>query len=494
VVFVFAVTIPFLLEEVPPIDNGEETREYFIDKITSFGWAHTNTPSVYYDASTDRTYMVFQADLDPNGYDLDPHIMYYQHASSSWSDVYRVAVNPLNHWPPPAFNGDTHGAPCLWIDSEGYIHVLYGAHQSKPIKHARSSTPNDITSFVVQSNPSSGSVQTYPAVLYDTLTNITHLVYRGSPGGYGLVHISSLDNGITWSSEHEFVSTPTEVRPYRGFIELDPNHSEIIHIAWLNHNMLPTETHGADHDFYYCYLNVSNGHVYNVRNHDQGMQVSGADLDNCLVYDYPDDDGSRNGYPDLFLDSHGKPHIFTFIGNSSKFHSPEAWTLKYHYWDSASSQWEDMNITTHYGSGNPAAAIVHDSDNITIFTTGVDRDVHRWTYDGNDWTYREKIGGSTTSHLVSFTQIPAHYRKGNRTEFQVAFTEFLLEDKKVKGYIWGSRGLLGRNYTVGDVSFRANEQHLLDRVRSFWLDKFYQGVRLGSIRFYQGVRLYSWVP
>ena len=257
---------------------------------------------------------------------------------------------------------------------------------------------------------------------------------------------------------------------HTGFIGLDPNHSEIIHVAWLNHNMLPTNTNGADHDIYYCYLNASNGHVYNVTNHDQGIQVSGGELNSCLVYDYPDDAGSRNGYPDLFLDNQGNPHIFTFIGNSSKFPSPEAWTLMYLYWNTTLSQWEHMNITTHYGSGNPAAAFVNDKDNITIFTTGIDRDIHRWTYDGNEWIHKERIGGSPTSNLVSFTQIPADYSKGSPTEFQVAFTEFLLTDEKVKGYVWGSRGLLGRGRNSGEINAQAKAQHFSEGIWSVYAD------------------------
>jgi hypothetical protein len=425
--------------------------EYFTNDAVSFPWGHTNTPSSFYDVETDRTYVVFQGDLTPGGMKLDPHICYYDHRTATWSGIYWIATNPLNDW----HGGDIHGPPCLWVDNDGYIHVLYGSHASRVIQHEKSNEPNDITAFSPSTDPTTSAWEpTYPAIFYDEINNMVHLLYRGTNGGYGIVYQNSVDNGLTWSIEREIfaASEVSLTRPYHGLAAMSSN-NQILHIAWNNHSMLPSSTNGQDHDYYYIQLDLTNYHIYNITGYDFGTQLSPSEVESCCFYDYPLPEGSRNGYPDLFLDENDNPHIFYAIGDNTPdwptVMGPDGWTLRYTFWDAETSQWRSMNITAHEGSGNAAAALVWAHDNITIFTNSNPSDnlVHRWTWNGYIWT---DLGAISVPHsyLVSNSEIPMNWRDGNRTELQVVFCDYTASyppSSKSRCYAWGDGGILAKS-------------------------------------------------
>ena len=70
-----------------------------------------------------------------------PHILYYDHENSTWSPTYRVDDQGLTD--------DDHGPPALWVTNEGYIHVIYGAHND-PFYHAVSTSPNRIDQWTIE--------------------------------------------------------------------------------------------------------------------------------------------------------------------------------------------------------------------------------------------------------------------------------------------------------------------------------------------------------
>ncbi|MHC4734022.1 MAG: BNR-4 repeat-containing protein, partial [Planctomycetota bacterium] len=435
------------------------SEDHFMEDGVGFPWGATNTPAAYYDSDTDRTYVAFQGDLAPAGDDLDPHICYYDHQTASWSGIYWIAENPLNEWQ----GGDSHGAPSLWIDNNGYIHVLFGAHASQVIQHVVSDNPNDITSFSAATDPTTGTWEpTYPAVHYDSTNDVVHLFYRGSTGGRYLVYQNSTDNGDTWNSEQAIVYMGTTQgmhnRPYHGFNAFSDN--EIIHIAFQNHSMWPSAGSGGDRDMFYIQFNVTNGRVYNITGSDFGTQASPTEIQDARFYEYPLENGTRSGYPDVFLDDDGNPWIFYYVGDTQLEYNndytelqgnPSDFTLRYSYWNSTSSAWQSANITaatSHEGSGPCAAALVWTDSNITIWsnTDKTTNLVHRWTWDGSSWTHQGSIS-VTASYLVSNPIVPTNYADGNRTEFQVAFNEFEGANppfEKCMGWAWGSGGLLSR--------------------------------------------------
>ena len=129
-------------------DDGVTLLDYWIEELEDGvnKWFASNgvrqpfnhidyPPAIYYNG---KTYIVWQ------GTDLDPYITYYDHSAKKWGPAVRVGDNPLS--------GDSHGAPSLIIDAEGYIHVFYGCHQTSII-YAKSEKPEDINSWVQMSPP-----------------------------------------------------------------------------------------------------------------------------------------------------------------------------------------------------------------------------------------------------------------------------------------------------------------------------------------------------
>jgi len=450
--------------EAPPL----ETTEWFTDNIVGYGWNPANSPSAWYDVDTDRTYVTFEGDLeeiDGDG-DLDPHILYYDHVSGMWSNTSWVAYNPLNDWPPPSYSGDKHGPPSMWVDNDGYIHVLFGAHASQVIQHVVSDSPDDISSFSNATDPCTATWNpSYPHVHYDSVDNVTHLFYRGYTDGRYIVYQNSTDNGDTWSDPQTIVymgvTEGISNRPYMGMTAFSDN--EMLHISFHNHSMYDPAISGAEHDFFYVQFNVTNGHVYNASGSDFGEMADPDEVQNCRFYEYPVESGTRSGVPDLYLDNENNPWIFYFVGNDEIYVGKPApttgLTLRYAYWNSSANDWQGANITEHWVSGSSAAAIAWTSDNITMWATKqADEMVYEWSWDGSTWTDQGVIDVNNT-YSVSWPIVPENYKLGNHTELQLLISEYeggaVPFDGKCKGWAYGSEGILGRSY---GSSIPVNEQ------------------------------------
>lgn len=103
-----------------------------------------------------RTYLVYQG---PN---LDPYAMAVDDAGV-WQGPVWIAHNPVADSTRIA---DTHGAPSLYIDQDGYLHCFYGSHQSRQ-GHARSARPLDISEWIA-GQPAPRSRATYPQPMLDS--------------------------------------------------------------------------------------------------------------------------------------------------------------------------------------------------------------------------------------------------------------------------------------------------------------------------------------
>lgn len=129
-----------------------------------------------------RTLVAFQ------GASLDPYVTSFDARSGSWSGPYRAGDNALST--------DTHGAPAIWRDASGYLHVIYGAHGAA-LRQSRTRRPNDITSWVDESRPGAPA-GTYPRIL-SLPGGRVGLFYRSEDTGARdwSLRISS-DGGRTW--------------------------------------------------------------------------------------------------------------------------------------------------------------------------------------------------------------------------------------------------------------------------------------------------------
>ena len=92
----------------------------------------------------------------------------------------RTYFHKTKRWGKPVHIGtgdDNHAGPALVMDSQGYLHVVFGPHHN-PLQYAVSKRPNTSTSWVQQA-PLGGPCATYPSLVCDS-DDTLHACYRGS--------------------------------------------------------------------------------------------------------------------------------------------------------------------------------------------------------------------------------------------------------------------------------------------------------------------------
>ncbi|MDA3936399.1 MAG: cell wall-binding repeat-containing protein [Actinomycetota bacterium] len=94
-----------------------------------------------------KVYIAYQ------GPGFDACIVSWDPAKSKWDGPYRIGFNTLEM--------DPHGAPALFSDASGRIHVLYGAHNTA-LKHSQAQSPGRIDSWMAL--PDVATKATYPQV------------------------------------------------------------------------------------------------------------------------------------------------------------------------------------------------------------------------------------------------------------------------------------------------------------------------------------------
>src|SRR6266540_745869 len=148
-------------------DKSDPGAAFFADSGVDQPWiGYISHPSSFYDAATQRTYLVWQGD-----WCFTPHIIYYDHVAKAWSDP--VVVTPDN-----PVRGDGHGGPVVIVSSTGKLHVMCCSHDTE-LQYYRSTNANDIRTWTHMPTPTVTGA--YPNVFpYDQKI---FLMYRdGAPG------------------------------------------------------------------------------------------------------------------------------------------------------------------------------------------------------------------------------------------------------------------------------------------------------------------------
>ncbi|RLF07477.1 MAG: hypothetical protein DRJ69_07095, partial [Thermoprotei archaeon] len=164
-------------------------------------------PHAVYVPSQNKIFLVWQGADESWNYEGDPFISYFDLNTKTWATPVRIGSNPTwTRTSPP----DEHGYPVMWIDGDGYIHVLWGGH-GVDIKHAKSQSPYDISSWT-EDTFCSGSCGTYPKVFWEG--NTIYVFRRKSPDNSTLTLRKSTDGGNTWGSDITIVSNADNIGVY----------------------------------------------------------------------------------------------------------------------------------------------------------------------------------------------------------------------------------------------------------------------------------------
>ena len=120
------------------------------------------------------------------------------------SIVVRSRDNLTGKWTPEVVVGagqDNHGAPSLVIDSQGYLHLIFGPHHGQ-FRYLKSIRPNDTSAWTpVFLFAESGTYSSVVVDQYDTL----HIVYRGGYSSEALTYQTRTKEG-KWSNPRDLVN------------------------------------------------------------------------------------------------------------------------------------------------------------------------------------------------------------------------------------------------------------------------------------------------
>ena len=145
-----ALCLTMALAGPPPV--AAVTKPYF----ASFGGQEAMLSEMAIHPSAVRfgtiTYLAFQ------GPGFDPYVVSYDESSHVWAGPYKAGSNPLAL--------DAHGAPALYVDPDGYVHVFYGCHTGQ-MYSAVTLAPGDISAWVQLDPPTASGTYPQPVQLPD---------------------------------------------------------------------------------------------------------------------------------------------------------------------------------------------------------------------------------------------------------------------------------------------------------------------------------------
>ena len=283
-----------------------------------------------------KIYIVYQADSLKNV--GSPFIVSYDTQAGRWSEPLQLGeVTGYDH----------HFAPVLWLDREGFFHVLYHCHGGSG-KHLVSKEKNSITSWKVAGMISKSI--SYPKIL--TVQKGKRLLYHRVFGHMGYwTYLLSGDGSSSWRFQTEPV-TDFDQKPESNF---DPwagsYHSAIIdssgenlHIAFVykDDSDRPNPRYnshlGKDkrYNLYYLKLALNTGEVFSVKGKKLERPVTRAAACQCIVLD---SEYRITNMPSLALDERGNPAFILPMSDSS----PE--DCLFHFIKSDGISWKKIPIT-----------------------------------------------------------------------------------------------------------------------------------------------------
>lgn len=137
-----------------------------------------------------------------------------------WQDIsregYRNRIRTFDHgdavWSEPVTLGqglDNHARPIVTMDSEGFLHVVLGGHNS-PVTWRRSTYPNDSSSWLAPEPIGEG---TYPVIVCDSEDTLLLTLRANRHAG---VDLYTMPKGEPWSLRSRIVKNATEYRDAYG--------------------------------------------------------------------------------------------------------------------------------------------------------------------------------------------------------------------------------------------------------------------------------------
>lgn len=167
--------------------------DYFANNGATAGFvAQASVPQSFYDATGDKTWVAWEG---WNGSRRAVYVQCYDHANNRWGKRYLVSTDTLTD--------DSHGAPTIVMDHEGYVHCFFGAHASE-IKYSVTNAARDPSAWTQKAGI--GTDLSYPHAIL--IGSALYLFARGgSLESLIRYKTSALSGGAaTWGSPQTVVT------------------------------------------------------------------------------------------------------------------------------------------------------------------------------------------------------------------------------------------------------------------------------------------------
>ncbi len=129
---------------------------------------------------------------------------------------------------------DNHAGPAITMDSQGYIHAVFGPHHN-PFQYRVSKNPYDINEW--SEIERFGITATYPSLLCDAEDNL-HIVYRGGNEPWGIIY-QNKTKGQVWSEPVEIVHAGVKDGYTQYGNPLVLSSDGVLHLAFHIYDMHP---------------------------------------------------------------------------------------------------------------------------------------------------------------------------------------------------------------------------------------------------------------
>lgn len=414
-IFVFGVTIG---------SQAAET-DYFTNSGNKYTYNFINgNNGAYYNG---KTYIAY------NGEYMVPYITYYDHNTGQWGPIVKVGETKLSA-------NDNHGTPCVAVDKNGYIHVIYGGHVNGGQTHMVSASPGNISSWNEQKDIfANGSY----VQLFNLKDGRLFFMYRAGYHRDSWKYAVATTNGSGPATFGSVTTLLDAVIPAKAFYTWSRIGDDgAIHVTFVHHN-----------DYSGCKLNDRQNlyYVKVVINEDGSASYydgNGVDVTNMAPFSLDDANNSL-----MIYNSQGRAinnpfaYVETLADGSYKTH-----ITANEYVGSGEAQvigaWNEVHFTKDPGNANWTKRVIADTtvtwqsamllelDNQVQAIVNEEGSLDRYAFDGVNWSKEERIIENTTGAAE------AYYLAGpvsdGQDEGKVILHNFD-NTPGAKAYLWGRK-------------------------------------------------------
>jgi len=375
------------------------------------------------------TYVAYQ------GPGYDPYLCAYTESTKTWSAPIKIGTNPLSL--------DAHGAPSLFFDSEGRLHVIFGSHVG-PMLHVRMAEPGNIYEWVEGEDLDTNG--TYPQAV-ETTAGIG-VFFRTWPHNWMLRQSYETTEGL----EFDPTAMILQEGPTSGYYaDFRAGSDGKVHAAWvrLDRQLAPSNLQSR-FDAYYMYRDLD-GVWRNAEEETVTVPMTPDEaVAKCRIYRSQSLADATNEIT-VKEDASGRPCVL-FLRGSGAGDGRFTWRFMRHN----GADWKSTDIvkTDHYfdsgavrplPNGDLEAYLVSDESDVPGSLPGRGGGIGRWVSTNNGATWRLVEERITLSDPLSRFADPQLVRNGTDTS-RLVFIEWTDDPTNFfqRVFMWGTNGYAKR--------------------------------------------------